>query len=469
MTDALAGHDLFVPPGPGPGWRDPSILQQLANWMRRPIEAWPRAVFEERMYRPPVPGLPIFLMDPAAIRAVFVDEAESFPQGALFRRMLRPIWGKGMLTAEGAAWRSQRHAALPAFRPAQMRTLVPAMRRPAEAALERWRGAGPDAAFDIAEECARMTFDVILDTMLSGGEDFDRSTMRGRIGAFVSQLSRMRPSYFLAPDSHHEARVTPATPEAALLRADVERMIARRRHAPPQGDLIDLLMAAQDPDTGAAIDDATLRDNLLGFIVAGHETSAVALAWSIYLVSSHEPTLARVRAEIAEVAGAAPVVAEQVDRLVFTRQVLSEALRLYPPAHILTRVCTRTIRVGGVEIKKGARIIVPVYALHRHRLWWTNPDAFDPDRFGPGKPTPDRHVYMPFGAGPRICLGASFAMTELVTLLATLVREASFTVEPGHRVWPSAGLALKPEGGLPMRVTTSRLDRPADPLPGKAA
>jgi cytochrome P450 len=461
MEPSATPAPSFIPPGPKPLPRDPSLLATLRLSFRNSIEAWPRAVYEQRVYKLPLPGLPLLVMDPALIRAIFVEQSDCFTQGDLFRRMLGPIWGRGLATATGADWRWQRRAAAPAFRAAALTSLAPRVRGAAEAALARWTEAGDGAVLDIAQETARVTFDVILDTMLSGGEDIDRTTARARIEAFVSQLRRIRATYYFAPDKFHRGREDPETAEARSLRADVQRMIERRRHLPPRGDLVDLLMEAADPETGRAMDDETLRDNLLGFIVAGHETSAVALAWALYLVSEDPRTLERIRSEVTEATGGGPVEAVHVERLAFTRQVVQEAMRLYPPAHSLIRVCTKKTRVGDFTIRPGGRIVIPVYALHRHRLWWRDPDAFDPDRFAPSQPHPDRHLYMPFGAGPRICIGAAFAMTELVVLLATLVRHASFSLVPGHPVWPLAGLALTPEHGLPMRIRLHASDRAA--------
>ena len=449
---SVASAKAFVPPGPRPLPRDPSLLSTLRLSFRNSIEAWPRAVYEQRVYKPPMPGLPLLVMDPALIRAIFVEQSDCFTQGDLFRRMLGPIWGRGLATAEGADWRWQRRAAAPAFRPAGVASLAPRMRGVAEAALDRWSRAGESAVHDIAQETAQITFDIILDAMLSGGEDLDRTTARGRIEALVDQLRPIWASYYFAPDKFHRGRQNAETAETRALKEDVQRMIQRRRHAPSRGDLVDLLMSAADPETGRAMDDETLRDNLLGFIVAGHETSAVALAWALYLVSEDGRSLDRVRAEVAEVTGGQPIEAEHVLRLGFTRQVVQEAMRLYPPAHSLIRVCTKKTKVGEYTIRPGGRIVIPVYALHRHRLWWRDPDVFDPDRFAPSEPQPDRHLYMPFGAGPRICIGAAFAMTELVVLLATLVRHANFSLMPGHPVWPLAGLALTPRDGLPMHV-----------------
>jgi cytochrome P450 len=450
MSEAAILEERFIPPAPVPGARDPSLLRQLTTVMSRPIEGWPRALFEARVWSPPLPGMPLYISDPAANREIFVDQAANFPQGALFRRMMRPVWGEGMVSSEGPAWRWQRQATSPAFRPAQMTALAPIMSRAAQGALDRWRTSGQ---IDMAEETGHITFDILLDAVLSGGEDFDRAVVRERVTRFMDQLARYRLSYFLAPDSHHEHRLTPAAPEASDLRRDVEAMIRRRRTAPPRGDLVDMLLAARDPETGQGMDDAILRDNLLGFIVAGHETSAIALAWALYILAAHAPTAERVRAEVAAVAGDAPLGAGHVAGLVFTRQVISETMRLYPPAYMATRVCLATTEVAGIPVKAGRRVLIPTYALHRHRRHWRDPDVFDPGRFAPGQPAPDRHLYMPFGAGPRVCLGAAFAMTELVVTLATLARGADFRLDPNHRVWPSGSLTLRPEGGLPMAVT----------------
>jgi cytochrome P450 len=437
----------FYPPHPEP-------LARVLPWhalfraMRNPIAAWPRALFEGTSWRPPFPGAPIFLTDPEAVRAAMVEHAEDFPHGHLWRRVMHPAWGDGLVAVEGAEWRWQRRAAAPAFRAAQMAALAPRMRAAAEAALTRWRTAAQP--LDIAAETGRIAFDVILDTVLSGGEDFDRTQTEARVRAFLGQLEYRRLSYLFLPDRAHAGKLNPPAREAAALRADVDRMIERRRTAPPRGDLVDLLLGATDPETGRPMDGALLRDNLLGFILAGHETSAVTLGWALWLAASHAPTSDRLRAEVEAVTQGAPVGPAHLDRLVFTRQVIQETLRLYPPGYQLTRVCVRDTVIDGRRIRAGTRILIPVYALHRHRAHWRDPDAFDPDRFAPGAPPPDRHLYLPFGAGPRVCLGAAFAMTELVVVLATLLRAARFT--PLSMPWPVASASIRPGGGLPMQV-----------------
>lgn len=444
------------PAGPPPLFRPPAPVPLEHAWpwkvlpatIRNPIEGWPRALFEGTSWRPPFPGAPVFLTDPAAVRAALVDHAEAFPHGHLWRRVMHPAWGDGLVAVEGAEWRWQRRAAAPAFRAAQMAALAPRMRAAAEAALERWRNAAQP--IDIAGETGRIAFDVILDTMLSGGEDFERTQTESRVAAFLGQLELRRLSYLFLPDHAHAGKHNRSAPEAVRLRADIDRMIARRRNAPPRGDLVDHLLGATDPETGKPMDDALLRDNLLGFIMAGHETSAVTLGWALWLAAAHPASGERLRAEVEAITGGAPVGPEHVEQLIFTRQLIQETLRLYPPGYQLTRVCARDTVIDGRRIRAGTRILIAVYALHRHRNHWRDPDAFDPDRFAPGAPPPDRHLYLPFGAGPRVCLGAAFAMTELVVVLATLMRAARFT--PLSTPWPVASTSIRPQGGLPMHV-----------------
>lgn len=450
----------FEPPAPRPFDRDPSLPRLAFRMARSQIEGWPRAVYEADTWRPPVPGAALFVMTPEAVRDVLQGQAGDFSTGALFRRVMRPAWGEGMLTAQGSAWRMQRQSASRAFRPAEMANLTPFFVRAVEAAIQRWTSHPPQRV-DVLQEMTRLSFDVILDTILSGAKDFDRRSMAERIDRLFRQTSRVPLVSLLVPDRFHERRPSAHVPERETLLKDIGRMISRRRHGPPNGDLIDLLMQAQDPETGEKLDDALLADNLLGFIIAGHETTSLALTWALFLVATHRPTLQRLRAEVEDVTGNAPVGPEHIARLQFTRQVVSETLRLYPPAFLLTRVAGRDTMVAGHRVRVGQRVNIPVYAIHRRADVFPDPHAFDPDRFAPDRPQPSRHSYLPFGAGPRICLGAAFAMTEAVAVLATLVRAVEFEPPPIEKVWPVAQISLRPKGGMPMVV---RRPSPGDPV-----
>jgi cytochrome P450 len=245
----------------------------------------------------------------------------------------------------------------------------------------------------------------------------------------------------------------------ALLRIARER----RRAGAPRADLVALLLEARDPETGRAMDDREIADNLLTFITAGHETTALALAWTFYLLSLHPDAEAGVLEEIAAVTGGAELQAADLDRLVYTRQVLQEAMRLYPPAPVVVRAAVRDVRIGDEVVRAGSPTYVPVYAVHRHAALWDEPDRFDPERFAPG-PARARHryAYLPFGAGPRICIGMGFAMLEAVAILATLLPAVALRLRPGYRPELKLRITLRPAAGMPMRIE-ARTGRPRSP------
>jgi cytochrome P450 len=437
LAPVSPSETLWVPPAILPPDRDPPLLVAIARTMKNSLEGWPRVAFEADAWRPPLPGMPLFVMSPAAVKAVMTDD-DNFPHGHLSRRVMFPAWGKGLLTAHGEDWRTQRHAAAGAFRPADMAGFAPTFARFAEAALGRWLAS--DGPTDLADEMSRVTFDIIMETMLSGGDGF--SDPLAQVLDLESVFARMRLSYFFAPDAYHAGRKEPLAPGGQALAAEILAMVRRRRNEPERGDLVDLLMKA-------GFDDELMADNLRGFIVAGHGTTAVTLTWALYLIAAHPPTAARIRAEADALGKIGP---EQAQRLTFTRQVINEAMRLYPPIFITTRVAQKDGEVAGHKFKAGTRINIPIYAIHRHRRLWRDPDAFDPDRFAPGQPPPDRYSFLPFGAGPRICLGAAFAMVEATTILATLARLADFELVPGHQVKFMSRIALTADGGMPLRV-----------------
>jgi len=213
-------------------------------------------------------------------------------------------------------------------------------------------------------------------------------------------------------------------------------------------------MRARDPETGQTMNDEQLIDNLLTFYLAGHETTARALAWTLYLISQSPEWAAALEEEVARVTGGGPVEGAHLERLVLVQQVLKESMRLYPPVPLINRQCVAAARLDGVEVLPGATVVMPIYAMHRHAKRWEDPDAFDPARFAPERESKiPRYQYIPFGAGPRICIGMAFAMLEATAMLATLLREARFAPVPGHEPTPVARVTLQPGGGLPLQVT----------------
>jgi cytochrome P450 len=227
---------------------------------------------------------------------------------------------------------------------------------------------------------------------------------------------------------------------------------ARRKAGPrPVPDLLDLLLAGEDPETKRKMDTAELRDNLLTFIVAGHETTALTLAWSLYLCAFDRTVQERARTEAQAVLQGRAATAADLPKLKYVRQIVDESLRLYPPAAFLSRTARKPDRLLGREVRPGDTVMLPIYALHRNRLLWRDPDQFDPDRFADPKSV-DRFAYLPFGDGPRICIGASFALQEAVIILSTLLSRYRFGRVPGKEPKPVLILTLRPEGGVWLTV-----------------
>ncbi|ESW60669.1 MAG: cytochrome P450 [Rhodobacter sp. CACIA14H1] len=394
------------------------------------------------------------LLDPDALRRVLRDRVEDYPKSDVTKLILGPGIGKSMFVAEGQEWLWQRRTAAPVFSHRNVANLAPVMTAAAERAAERFDAATGRAA-DAFEEMVTATFEVISDVTFSGNDEFDRNAVHRAIDAYISQTAKVslldilgappwvpRPSRLLSgPGLRDMKRMADAT-------------IDRRRAAgpdKPMPDLLDLLMAGEDPKSGRRMTTEELRDNLLTFIVAGHETTALTLAWALYLCAFDPSVQDRARAEAQSVLGTRAATAADVPRLPYIRQIIDETLRLYPPAAFLSRTAQADDELCGREVRRGHTVILPIYALHRHRKLWSDPDSFDPDRFAPGHQT-DRFAFLPFGDGPRICIGANFALQEAVIILSTLLARFRFTAIPGKAPKPVMILTLRPEGGVWLRI-----------------
>ncbi|APX12575.1 cytochrome P450 [Tateyamaria omphalii] len=387
--------------------------------------------------------------DPAGIKRMVLDNLDIYPKSVVTKNLLKPAIGESIFIAEGADWRWQRRTAAPVFTHRNMMNLAPIMTGAAERCADRIAAAGPRAV-NLLDEMVNTTFDVIADVTFSGGEAFDRSGVHRAIEDYISEAGKISLFDILgAPDwvprpgrvvSGQAMRETKAVADRAI-----EERAARGHDGVP--DLLDLLLAGEDPKSGRKMTTAELRDNLLTFIVAGHETTALTLAWSMYLLAFDPAIQDRARAEAQAVLQGRAATGEDVEHLPFIRCIIDEALRLYPPAGMVSRTAMEDDVLCGREIRKGDTCIIPIYALHRSKLLWDDPDTFDPDRFADRKSV-DRYAYMPFGDGPRICIGASFALQEAVIILATVISRFRFTPVPGKEPEPVMILTLRPEGGV---------------------
>lgn len=398
------------------------------------------------------------VMDPDTLRHILRDRVEDYPKSMVTKLILGPAIGNSLFVAEGAEWLWQRRTAAPVFSHRNIAALAPVMSAAADRASARFAAAqGPVDAFD---QMVTATFEVIADVTLSGGSGFDRNAVHRAIEGYIGQTARLSvldilgaPAWVPRPGRLFTGGLM------RQIKSTADAAIARRRAegARPIPDLLDLLMAGQDPATGRQMSPDELRDNLLTFIVAGHETTALTLAWALYLCAFDPAVQDQARAEAQAALGPRTAGVADLPALPLIRRIVDEALRLYPPAAFLARTAQKPDRLLGREIRPQDTIILPIYALHRHHKLWPDPDRFDPSRF---LTPPQRFAYLPFGDGPRICIGASFALQEAVIILATLLARFRFSAVPGLAPEPVMILTLRPQGGVWLKV---------DPLPQSAA
>ncbi len=389
------------------------------------------------------------VMDPASIRRMLLENLDNYPKSMVTKNLLRPAIGDSLFIAEGAHWRWQRRAAAPVFSHRNVTNLAPIMSAAAERSCERIIAAGPRAV-DMAEDMVRTTFDVISDVTFSGDGQMDADAVHKAIDAYISAAGKVSLFDLLGfPDwVPRPGRVFSGQSVKQMKQVADEAIEARRtRSQHGVADLLDLLLAGQDPETKRSMNTAELRDNLLTFIVAGHETTALTLAWSLYLCAYDQGVQDKARAQAQEVLQGRAATGDDVASLPFIRMIADEALRLYPPAAMISRTALAPDELCGREVRPGDTVIIPIYALHRSELLWDAPNMFRPERFADRKAI-ERYAYLPFGDGPRICIGASFALQEVVIILATLLSRFRFTPVTGHDPDPVQILTLRPEGGV---------------------
>ncbi len=445
-----------LPPRVTPPARPLPFLRGLATFIRNPLETIPEGAYHEPIL--PVAGVRpiVWVCEPELVKAVLLDRCEEFPKDPLARRVLGPLVGNGVLIAEGKDWKWQRQTVAPLFRHGELLDYVPAMRAGAESAVAAWRAAGSGSTHLVDQDMGRATYHVISNTILAGGAE--------QVGAVLAE-GAARYGRGLQWSLAYAATNVPAwvprplgrlmRRHEARLRAAVGAMIRDRRSDPtPRDDLFDRLLAAAEPASGRRMSEEQLVDNLLTFLIAGHDTTAKALAWALYLLSGEPEWEARMLEECRQVVPQGRVEGAHIARLTVTQQVLKEAMRLLPSVPVITRYAARDLELAGHRIRAGTAVGVPIYVIHRHHRLWQEPDRFDPTRFAPERESGrSRYQFMPFGGGPRVCIGAAFAMIEATAMLATLVGAAHFGRLPGPPPVPLSRVVLTPKDGLPLRVT----------------
>ena len=455
-TDA-SRPKLYPPTISGP--REPlPVWRFLRAFVRNPLRSLPQRTFEEdAVWFSPRPGaLVVWVSSPALIEQVLLADAEGMQKSLVEKRVFGASLAGSVLVADGQDWRWQRRALSPLFRPVDIQVHVPAMEAAAQAQVDRWRQAGPGHIQAIDKDMLQATYKIIMSTMLVGGRPEEADQILVASEAYLSRTSwelafaLMRiPAWVPHPATWQMRRA------ARALRSIAEGLIARRRAGEASSkDLLGRLLMARHPDTDEPMADELVVSNLLTLIEAGHETTAKALTWTLYLLARAPNWQARLHDEVRAVVGDGPVEAAHLAQLFVTQRVIKEAMRLYPPAPIMARDPSVAITLGGRVVPARSQILVPIYAVHRHRKLWDDPDLFDPDRFLPeAEASRPRAQYMPFGGGPRVCIGQAFAMMEATVLLATFVRAARFDWDRKHLPEPVSRVTLRPAGGMPLFVT----------------
>jgi cytochrome P450 len=401
-------------------------------------------------------GLAAVVSDPGAIRRVLSENAANYRKDGLQRRVLSPGLGDGLLTVEGEAWKVQRRTLAPMFTPKTVTGFASMMVDAGEALAARWKRQREGRVLDIQIEMGRLTMDVLGRTIFSDGIGSKPDEFMRVLSGYFQTIGQLDPvDLFDLPSFVPRLNQLKNRAAMGFFKEAVEAIITKRRakleaapDAPPR-DLLTLLLIASDPETQNHLSEQEVYANILTFIGAGHETTANALTWALYLLSL-APSWRERLADEADAAFSGPV-EDLAERLVQTRAVIEETMRLYPPVANLTREAIDADDLCGRRIRKGCLVMISPWVLHRHKLLWAHPDHFDPERFLPGaREKVDRFAYLPFGAGPRVCIGATFALQEASILLASVLRHFRLEHVASHEVVPVQRITLRPKDGMPM-------------------
>jgi cytochrome P450 len=416
-------------------------------------EAYEDDIVERKMF-----GRRRFLVnDPAAIKHVLLDNAANYQKTEITRRILEPGLGRGLITSEGETWRRHRRTMSPAFDHRSIASYAPLMTAAAQEMLADWRKLGAGASIDVATAMMGLTLNIISRTMFSSDSDHIVAIMERGAGRYQAQ---MRPNMmdFLGLPAWLAGlgRIRVANRTLGEFDTEIDRLIKLRSRNPENGpkDLLARLIEARDEQTGGGMTAQEVRDHVITIFMAGHETTAMAMTWTWYLLSQHPAEEAKLHAELAAVLGGRAPNSEDLSKLTYTRMVIEESMRLYPPVHTIGREALADDTLAGRRVPKGSAVLIAPWVLHRHRKLWHDPGRFDPERFSAEQTAARaRFTYLPFGGGRRICIGAAFATAEATILLAAVAQRYRLRLVPGHSVEPQGLITLRARHGMRMVLT----------------
>lgn len=440
-----------VPPGPPP--REGGLLSTLRYAASFYFDSlgFIRGRFDRYgdIYYAPSRGVGLYVLrHPDHIRDVLVTQADAFEKTHTAFDSLSAVLGQGLLTSDGEVWMRHRRLLAPAFSKKAVEACVGAMVDETRVSIDRMR---PGERHDVAREMTDLTLRIVGKTLL--GIDLASEVET------VARSMRSLQTFLALPRAVPEVLAWPMRRAMSRAIADLDgvigRVIAHRRAGGSRrGDLLQMLLDAVDPeDPSVRLSSSEIRDELVTFLLAGHETTSNTLAWALYLLSQAPDVERELVREIDDVLGGAPPTAENVGRLEYTERVVKEAMRMYPPAYVLARRAGRDATIGPWEVPRGSEVVVWTYFTHHDPRYYPEPDVFRPARFTPEEEARrPKQAYLPFGAGPRACIGRSFAMVEATAVLACLYQRRSFGYESPRPPKPAPRITLSPAGGIQMRV-----------------
>lgn len=440
-----------------PRWREdrPTFRQFLRTVRENTLATYPPEAFDEDIIAQRLLWRRRFIInEPHAIRHVLLDNADNYTKSELTRRLLEPGLGRGLLTSEGETWRRHRRIMAPAFDHRSIVGYAPIMVGVTENLIAQWDALPNSSEIELAAAMMHTTLHIISRAMFSSDSDdivdaVERGVTLYQANVRPSLLDLLRFPIWLTKLFDFR-QPTKAFDEFDRL---VDRLLDSRGRQPDNepNDLLGRLIAARDADTGARMTAQEVRDQVVTIFMAGHETTAQALTWAWYLLSLYPAAEAKLHDELDSVLGGRTPQYEDLANLDYTRMVIEESMRLYPPAHTMAREPISEDRLLGHRIPAKSLVLIVPWLLHRKQSLWQEPHRFDPERFSAARAVArPRFAYIPFGAGQRICIGAAFAMTEAILILATIAQRYRLRLNPRHPIEPQGLITLRPRYGLRM-------------------
>jgi cytochrome P450 len=446
----------FRPPAPQPPSGPLSLFQLLRAVFFNPLNLWRREHFEKSLVvERTMLGPRLVVSDPLLIKQILIDNAVNYVRDSLQQRVLLRMTGRGVFSAEGSDWHLQRKALAPLFSAKALTTYLSGMTAAADDAVSRFRNAGEDG-IDLARAMAALTVDVLGRTIFTHGLGESPSAIADSVRRFADTNGPVELGDLVGlPSWMPGVRRLLGWRATASVRQRARRIIgaAMASDRPQEHDLFSALFSARDPETGKTLGAREIEGNVSTLIGAGSDTVAVALTWSIFLLSQTLHVREAVEAEVDAILKDGVLTADSLGKLVWTRAVIEESMRLYPPAPLIGRMTRAEEMLGGERYPAGTAILISPWVLHRHARLWCEPDMFDPERFLPGRREHiPRYAYLPFGAGPRVCLGMGFAMQEAVVVLATLIKHLRFERSDDYLIRLRQCITLQTDAPLLMRI-----------------